>query len=253
MLRGEGESSPELSDPAKSRLLDQYLERRVLLAEADARGIEVTDEELKRALARSLPPGRRDRPGDAERMRASLRVEKLLREVVSRSMQVSPEEEKRFFEEHQEAFRSPTVLVLRQILLDDRARADALREELAGTSGRFADAARQESLSPDRGELRPYSSEDLPREVVLALENVKPGQVSPVVELPPHFVFFLVEEIRAARSLPLEEARPRIRARLREAHGNGVVVSLLTDLKEKLGVKLYEENLPFQYVREDPA
>lgn len=238
-------------DLVRSRLLDQYLERQILLEEARDRGIRVEDADLQRAMARD---GRSAADtGYLEKLRTALMVEGLLRSVLAQAAQITTAEEERFFEAHPEMFHRPKSLVLRQILLEDGQSAAALRGQLLAEPGRFVEAARQYSSSPDGGSPRAYALEDLPHEVSLALSSLKPGEISPVVEVPPGFLIFLLEERREPRSLSLDEARPAIQARLLESRGTGVRTQLLAELRRKLDVKLYEDNLPFRYIEENPA
>ncbi len=238
-------------DLVRSRLLDQYLEREILLQEARDRGIRVEDADLHRAMARD---GRSaEDTGYLEKLRAALMVEALLRSVLAQSAEITAAEEERFFQAHPEMFHQPESLVLRQILLDDGQSAAALHGELLAEPGRFVEAAQQHSNSPDGGSPRAYALEDLPREVTVALRTVKPGEISPVVEVQPGFLIFLLEERREQRSISLDEARPAIQARLLESRGTGVRTELLAELRRKLDVKLYEDNLPFRYIEEEPA
>lgn len=244
-------TSGDAPDLVRSRLLDQYLEREILLQEARARGIQVEDAELQRAMARD---GRSaDESGYREKVRTALLVEALLRTVVAPSLPITAAEEERYFEDHPEMFQRPKSLVLRQILLDDGRSAAVLRAQLVQEPGRFVELARRHSGSPDGGSPRAYALTDLPREVSLALREVKTGEISPVVEMPPAFLIFLLEERREQRNIPLDEARRTIRARLRESRGTGARTQLLAELRHKLNVKLYVDNLPFRYIKEDPA
>jgi parvulin-like peptidyl-prolyl isomerase len=244
-------SSGSLTDEVKSRLLDQFLETRVLLEEAQRRGIEVSDAELERAL-------RWERTGadDLEhrgRVLNSLLVEKLLRVIVAESVEISPEDEERYFREHPDEFHRPAVMVVRQILLEDPGEAEATRRELEAAPEGFEEAARQRSRSPDRGHPRSYAVEELPRQAEGVLRTLKPREISPVVEMPPYYVIFRLDEVREERSIPLQEARPRIRARLQEERGAGALSRVLAELKTRMDVELFQENLPFRYVQEDPA
>ncbi len=252
MLRANAAgSAEELSDVVKSRLLDQFLERQVLLAEARKRGIEVADQELDESLARDGQAGASDRVRDQQRV--ALMVDKLVRRIVEESAEITPENEKRYYEEHLELFHQTTVLVLRQILLDDPQRAAEARAELVEMPERFAEMAQRISLSPDQGVPRAYPVDELPREAVALLRDLEPGAVSSVVEMPPSYLIFRLEERRPERRVPLEEARAAIRARLQESQGNSLLARLLMDLKTRMGVQMYKGELPFRYIQEEPA
>ena len=45
----------------------------------------------------------------------------------------------------------------------------------------------------------------------------------------------------------------RAPARLLEARGDGAMAHLLAELKNKLGLRVFAEGLPFRYVQEEPA
>ena len=116
----------------------------------------------------------------------------------------------------------------------------------------FASLAAERSLSPDRGRRLSYVVDNLPEEVVAEISGVKEGEISPVIPLADNFLILLVEEIRGAHNLSLEEATPEIRVRLLAEKGNGAATRLLSDLRRRLGLQLHIENLPFAYV-EEPA
>ena len=254
MLRRNLEGSlHNASDPVKSRLLDQFLDRVVLLEEAERRGVQVVESEVERFLGPSLGDEEPEDPGYREEVRKTLTVQKLLRQILAESGAVTAEEEERYFRAHPDAFHRPAVMVVRQILLDDPKEAASRREELAALPGSFREVAATISLSPDRGEPQRYAVDALPTPVAQALADLKPGEISPVIELTPDYLIFQVVSLQEERSVPLEEARPEIQAKLLEERSDGAVASLLTQLKEKWELRLYETNLSFRYVREDPA
>lgn len=245
------EDIPEdASDAVKSRLLDQFLDERVLLEAARRQGIRADDMEVEQALA-GLP----EEAGPAddayrEEVRSTLTVAKLLRASLRDASSVTREEEAAFYERHADEFHRPAVVVARQILVDEREVADETREMLMREPGRFPILAAERSLSPDRGRRLSYDLANLPAEVAAAIVDLKAGEISPVIPMSEDYLILLLEETREEQVLTLEEARPEIRARLREQKGNGAVERLLADLRERLGLRVHHENLPFAYVEE---
>jgi parvulin-like peptidyl-prolyl isomerase len=253
LARGLAGSGSVVSDEVKSRLLDQFLEEQVLLDEAQRQGVRVDDAEVDRALSGLAAA---DAPVDAsyrDEVRSHLTVEKLLRRHVEATSSVTVEDEAAYYREHTTEFHRAAVVVLRQILLDSRASAEAARAEAAGSPGRFAEIAAGVSLSPDRGRPQSFAIDSLPDEVADAIVDLRPGELTEVIERPPDFLIFRLEGVKPARDLSLEEARPEIRARLIESGGTGALARLLADLKARRGVTLVPGNLPFQYVPERPA
>lgn len=246
-------SASAASAEVKSRLFDQFLDEQILLEEARRRGIRAEDAEVEQALAAGAGEQRSDDPAYRERLRATLTVDKLVRQYLEEAAPVAPEEEEAYYREHEGEFHRPAVVVLRQILLDDRAAAQEVRARVASDPQRFDEVALERSLSADRGRARTFALDELPDEVSRVVADLDPGAITPVIERPPDFLIFKVEGIKPSRSLSLEEARPEIRARLRESRGAGALAQFLADLKVRLGVQLHAENLPFDYVRETPA
>jgi len=241
------------SDEVKSRLLDQFLEEQVLLDEARRQGVQVDDAEVERALAGLASP---EAPADEsyrDELRAHLTVEKLLRRHVEETTSVSAADEEAYYHEHPAEFHRALVVILRQILLDNRPAAEAARAEAAGAPERFAEIAAAVSLSPDRGRPQSFPIDALPDEVADAVVGIEPGELTEVIERPPDFLIFRLEGIKPARDLSLAEARPEIRALLIERGGAGALVRLLADLKARRGLTLVPGNLPFEYVPERPA
>ncbi|MGD8375059.1 MAG: peptidylprolyl isomerase [Acidobacteriota bacterium] len=243
-------SDGDFSDVVKSRLLDQFVEKRVLLEEANRRGIHVQEGRVDRALA--------DLGGDPdadrrEEIRTTLQVQQLMRLVLEETAPVTPEEEESYYREHADEFHQSAHLDVRQILLADAATAAEVHGSVIQEPERFAAIAGEQSTSPDRGRSLTYAVDALPGEVASVLQEVKPGGISPVIEAAGYFWIFLVEGVHEARSLPLEEARPEIRSLLQQEKGAGAMTRLLADLKGRLGVRLHPENLPFRYVEEGSA
>jgi len=249
-LEGSGSAG---SDEVKSRLLDQFLEEQVLLDEARRQGVSVEEPEVERALTGLATGGTPDDASYRDELRSHLTVEKLLRRHVEETTAVTAEQEAAYYHDHPQEFHRGVVVILRQILLDDRPSAQAARAEVAAAPGRFAEVAAAVSLSPDRGRPQSFPIESLPDEVADAVVKIEPGELTGVIERPPDFLVFRLEGIKPARDLSLEEARSEIRARLMERGGAGALARLLADLKVQRGLTLLPDNLPFHYVPESPA
>ena len=238
------------SDAVKSRLLDQFLDDQVLLQEAIRRGIQVDDQEVERMVAGS---GREAATGYRDEVRATLRVQRLLRLILAEASSITSQEEEEYYQQHAEQFHASARVAVRQILLDDAAVAAEVHGMVIQEPERFAKIAAERSTSPDRGGSLTYAFDALPTEISAVLEGMKEGTISPVIETKGRHWIFLVEAVHEERNLTLDEARPEIRNRLREEKGNGAMAQLLVSLKGKLGLQVHEENLPFRYVEEEPA
>lgn len=206
-----------------SRLLDQRLTELLLVEVAVERGLVPAGAEGREALAALLESAPAGEPPRAE---ALVRYEERRRELTL-----------------------PERVRLRQVLTHNRERAQTARRELLEGAD-FGDVARRYSEDPSapyggvQGEL---AREDLPEafaEVIFALE---PGEVSPVVEADYGYHVFQVTARLPARVVPFEEAEPRLAERIREERARAWLDRLVQEARSRYAVRVYEENLPFDY------
>ncbi|MCZ6696274.1 MAG: peptidylprolyl isomerase [Acidobacteria bacterium] len=240
----------------KSRLLDQYLEERLLLATAMSMEIVVSDAEVDAYLAQiGITEGGADAgPEGKEAFRRSVRESLILQKVKDESVlskvQVTPGEVDDYLKKHPELLRSPRMVALRQILVDDRMLAERLRAQLAEDPSKFEDLAQEHSVAPDRGQTRTYEEAELPvdlREPIFALSQ---GEVSPVMEHARRFfVFQLVRKVDADDQDP-GETRRRVQIELFQQKGEHALRRFIADLKEATEIRVNRSILPFNYVGE---
>jgi peptidyl-prolyl cis-trans isomerase C len=187
-------------DPAvRQSLLDAYLERRVLVLAARARGL----------LSRSATPGE-----EAEGVR------KLLAADVLAGVEVTEAEVEQYYREHPEEFATPEAVTVRQILVPTSNEARDVRRRLRRDGKSFAVLAQTMSRAPEAsagGLMGTFSRGQLPPELEAAAFALGAGQTSEVVQTPLGYHVLRLDARQAARSSTLEEARPAIRTRLLEA------------------------------------
>lgn len=222
-----------LSEADEQRLRDE------LARAADAyRGVEG----LRQALAR-IGVGYE---AFAARKRTHLRIQKLLLTHVSREVFVTPEDIRRFYEQHKAEFERPAETRLRQLVLhpdpgrasrvppdvealvkagawDARAKAEELRGRIARGELAFEDAARAWSMGPNH-DVEDVFPGDTPLADVLVpplgerIDALAPGELSEVIESRRgslHVVLLLDRTGRAA--LHLRDVQDLIEMRLKDA------------------------------------
>lgn len=257
------DETPEPNQPElMSRLLDRFLDEELIVRQAASEGVTVTEREVTESLRRLQrseggdegrprePAGSEETPAgpDArERMRRSLLVRKFRQEKILKDLTVDPEEIAGWYNEHREEFNQTAHVVLRQILLDDEAEANRLREELAKDPNRFEEIAQARSMAPDGGRARAYDEADLAPEIVAAAAAVPGGGITSVVTDPMGSRIFKVEKRQAARVVGLEEASDRIRVALMQEKGKRKYDERMDSLRREAGLLINEERLPFGY------
>jgi parvulin-like peptidyl-prolyl isomerase len=161
---------------------------------------------------------------ELEAMRNQVLVAALERRVEG-AVTVDDAEIEDLHREYPDAFQRPRKLLLRNIYkrLDDpsgaaavRARMEQIRRRALGGAD-FKELARRESESQTRfrdGSLGFLAVDKLPPPVAAAVRDLKPGEVSAVVEHGGGLSLFLCEDVRAAASPTPEQVRSKLRANL---------------------------------------
>ncbi|HKQ97564.1 MAG TPA: peptidylprolyl isomerase [Candidatus Polarisedimenticolia bacterium] len=253
---GEETDPGTSADEIKSRLLDQFVEEQLILGEADRLKIAVSDAEVDAYLKElGMSDGDLDvgAPDGKEAFRAkvhdSLVVQKVKESAVLNTIHVGAAEVEDELKRRPDAASSVPRFVLRQFLLEDRNAAETARRALLLDPGRFEAMAREKSISPDRGQPRAYSGEELPPEVRAAVESLEPLGISAIVPQSGGFVMFQLVRKEEARP-DLAQVRKRIESELFRAKADQVMDRYLAELKGKTAIHVNRAILPFRYVGE---
>lgn len=221
-----GSEEMALDDEVRSRLFDRFIDEQLLIRLAIERGL--------------VPP-----KGLTPDQRQALAF--LLRDYTRRG--ASEAEVMAFYEAHRTEFERSAQVQLRQILVEERDKADeALRALEAGED--FRQVAARISQGPrahlggDQGRL---ARDDLPPAFVEAIFGLQPGEVSPVVSADYGYLIFQVVDIFPAEARPLEVVAEEIREILARRQIDEMVESFFAEARERYNVEVVTVNLPFNY------
>ncbi len=251
-----GKGKRELSAPVLSRLLDQFMEEKFLLEAARLEGISVSEEEKgayrRKFLADNpvLEEASVQEIDLEEKLVRAKYIEKLISDVA-----ISEEEVLDYYNQHRREFLLPERVKVSQILVDSEAKAVQLKEKLKKNGeALFRQLAKENSLGPEAskgGEMGVFGLNELPDEIEKVIFSLSEGELSPVVESPYGFHIFRLDQRLEPRLLSLEEAAPRIRAKLLEKKSQELLTQHLQELKSKLVWSFFPERLSFPYKKED--
>jgi parvulin-like peptidyl-prolyl isomerase len=249
-----GEELPPVQDAeTRSRLLDQFIEERLLLQLAEARKLQVGEDRVDTYLA-GLGAGNETGPGskpvDAafrEQIRRNLLIQEFKDQVLLREVRVGPEEVEAYYRDHSQEFREARAVVLRQILLEDAGAAKQILSILKEDPGQFQVLAERHSASPDRGQPRPYEEEDLPESMRTMIFALSPGQVSEVVEEGGRYRIFQAVDRHEGKNQTLDEVRKKIEAMLLQRKADEALSRSLYEVKRSARITVHAKNLPFTY------
>jgi parvulin-like peptidyl-prolyl isomerase len=180
----------------RSSLLTAFLERRILVLEAQAQGL------LKA-------------PATPEDEQAA--VQQLLAREVASKINVSDEEIAAYFAEHQPDFAQPETITLRQILVPTDNQARDVKRRLQKDPKSFESLAQSLSRGPEAGQgglMGVFAPGQLPAELETAAFALAPGETSAVISTPLGHHVLRVDTRQPAKAADLAECRERIRSQL---------------------------------------
>ncbi|MFL5274333.1 MAG: peptidyl-prolyl cis-trans isomerase [Anaeromyxobacteraceae bacterium] len=226
---GEGDGAPGAPGAMKRRVLDEAVDRALLLQAARARAIAPPDERVQRALlaVRAEYPGshfddllaqeRLSQPELVARLRDQLTIEKLFADEVFPRVQVTDAELEQYYAEHAAEFEQPEQVHAFQIVVRTKEEAQRAREEARRRPQAFGEVARKASIAPEGrlgGDLGWFGKGSGMPEVFDACFKLPLNALSEVTPSPYGFHVFKVVARRGAARRPFAEARPVIEERL---------------------------------------
>jgi peptidyl-prolyl cis-trans isomerase C len=249
-----GAGEPGSTRPA----LDAAIDRLLLLQEARARGVTVSDGEVAQAIAalRTEYPDAafdellaRERTSLAEleaRTREQLVVERLVARAALQGVEVGADEVRAWYDAHRSELGRGEEVRARQVLVRTRAAAEDVRRDVARRPASFADVARRSSVAPEAGaggDLGWFGRGSGMPEVFDVCFDLAPGAISPIVESPYGFHVFQVVERRGPAAPSFEEARAAIAERLLRDRRARAQEDFLAQLRAKAKIEIDEAAL----------
>lgn len=245
-------------DKLKARILDELVERTLLLQQAKARSIVVGQDQVERALLRV----RADYPGThfddllaqerlsqtelRERLKEQLVLERLFEAEVFPRIQVGDEDVQRYYAEHAKEFEEPEAAHVLQIVVATKEEAQQLRDKLRQSPGNFAELAKKNSIGPEGkngGDLGLIGKGSGFPEVFDVCFTLPINAISEVTPSPYGFHLFKVTERRPAQRRPLEKAAADIREKLLRDKRGRAQTEYVAGLRQRAQISIDEKAL----------
>lgn len=248
--------NPESWFSLKKRLLQEKIDEQLLLALARHEGVVLTSEEIEQELRQykaqyselSFQEVLQEKGVDPEswlqQKRRSLQIKKFLQKKLKEDRAVSLQQLLDYYEAHPDQFTQAPSVRVRQLVTDQESKARQLRDKL-NRGANFAKLAQDHSLSPDRkrgGDLGFIVKGQVPEEFNICFE-LKPGELSEVVESPYGFHLFKVLSERKGVKLPFTQVKEKIRGRLQQSKLQEARENFLAELRQKYPVEINESVL----------
>lgn len=258
-----------MKDRFYQQVVDRFVIRTVLAAEADRRKIVVTPADVDEAvnlITNRLPAGltleqalaRDGITTDQFRsnLTAELRIKNFVESEVPTNTVVSDQEIADFYAQEKERFTVPETATARHILLkvektdsdkvraEKKAKAEALRKQLVEGAD-FATLARENSDCPSKergGDLGSFGRGQMVKAFEEAAFSQATNAIGPVVETDFGYHIIQVTGRQAAGTTSMEEAKPRLVEHLKQKKQMAVFDALMESLKSKATIK-YDDSV----------
>ena len=218
------EDIKDLILPLVNRIIDHYL----ILEYGKAKGIQVSDNELETAVKEI----KRDYPEKVfqemllkryidfnawkEGLRQQLLIEKIIKKALENITTISFQDTKTYFDSHQNDFKHPQMIKLRQIVSSTRDEAEKILalltqgEDMKGLARKYSKAPEAEN----GGELGWLAKGELEKSIEDVVFSLPIGTASSVVKTTYGFHIFEVLEKRSEGSKSLPESMAEIEQKL---------------------------------------
>lgn len=239
------------------RLTDQEVKRnRIMVSEAEIdQMIEriketnyYTDEELRQALnmeGLTLESYREQLKGQVLRAR-------LVNLQVKSKIVITDKDVRTYYEEHKDKYQGSKLVGLRNIVMKKTTTYDEEAEqaihkrmskvkEALDAGGDFAALARQYSESPQAAEggyLGEFDLEPMAVNIREAIQDLKPGQFTPIIDTDLGYQIFYVEDIKQSAGKSLEEVSTEIEDKLYNEIVDRNFAKWLEDLRNRSHIKI---------------
>lgn len=255
----QGAQSQAESDQQRSQLLDEFIGRQLVVQEAIKNNIELSDEEIRRALEEQH---KQTNAQGADQNQATLesgerRVEifndllilKYQAEVLKlKEVKVSAQDVEEYYNGNLERYQGKNVFQVREIRVMDEALAQKLYRQALAKPDDFAVLAKENSESPTavNGGVMEYEAQQLPQVLEQAITPLKVGTISKVVKSNYGFHIFKLE--KRAEPLPLDKVRKEIEEKLQSEKNQALIDDLNRRLMAGAKITIYRDRLGFNYV-----
>jgi peptidyl-prolyl cis-trans isomerase C/foldase protein PrsA len=253
------EQSQEENDKQRSQMLDEFIQRQLIMQAAHKNNIAPTDDEIRRAFEEQHQQANAQ---GADQNQATLesserRIEifndllmlKYQTEVLKlKDVSVTPQEVDDYYRRNAESYQGRSGFLVREIRVSKEDLAQKLYRQALAKPADFAVLAKENSESPTavNGGLMDYEAQRLPQVLEQAITPLKVGSISRVVRSNYGFHIFKLE--RRAEPVPIDKARKEIEDKLLSEKNQKLIDSLNQRLLADAKINIYRDRLGFNYV-----
>jgi parvulin-like peptidyl-prolyl isomerase len=248
---------PENTDKIMSKLLDSFIDDKLLLDQAEKKNIQPDAEAIKDALSNisaADADGTQDtKNADLERnVSESLKTQQYLRDHLLKGVAIANKDCEAYYKEHSGEFVKNDVVRVLEILVDDLGTAEKIQKMLKAHSNKnFEDLARVYSKGASAstgGDLGLFQKGELPEEFEKVIFKLTPGSISKIVSSAYGYHIFCLREKILAHQQKLIEVEDQIKSKLLLEREREIINNELAKLRKNTPVEIRRSELDFTYV-----
>jgi peptidyl-prolyl cis-trans isomerase SurA len=246
------EEKEKIKNQIRRNILKGWIEESVLKIEAQRYGLTVSDEELKKVLNEEINSiGGEEvfkeylkKQGISyeeykEKVRDKILKYKFVQIQLKGKVVITEEELKKAYEETIKNYDpSPKYWLSILIINGDEKLASSIYEEiLKGKS--FEEVYKTYSTNVQFIKEEPFKKNELVSEILEKLENISPGEVTPVIKKDEKYYIIRLLKIEEGTPPSFEEMKEKLYQKLFESKAQTVLEKWINELEEKRYIKIY--------------
>lgn len=239
----------------QNSLFDEFIGRQVILQRAAEKGIQATDDELRREVAeqhqQTNVEGSNANPtalGGSERaveIANDLIVWKFYKAEVLKDVAVTPAEVEAHYKNNPKRYPQEPRFCVREIKVDSEPEAEDLRKKVLDKPADFALLAKEHSKSPSKGALQCYLPGILPEPLENAVMPLKDGGTSAVAKS--NFGYHIFQMVKKQEPQPFEKIQKQVEEDLLRSKNQSVIDAYRNQALAQAKIKVYADKLGFNY------
>ena len=243
------------SNQSQSSLFDEFLQQRLIVQTATAKGITITEEEIRREETdqhqqTNVEGSNQNQASLVGKERAAeieqnLIIRKFYKEIVLKDVSATPEEVEQHYKNNPKRYRQELSFCVREIKVDDAQKAEDLRKQALEKPADFALLSKEHSTAPSKGTLHCYYPKELPEVLENAAMPLKDGGISTVVKS--NFGYHIFQMVKKQEPQPFDKIRKQVEEDLLRSKNQSVIDAYMTQVLTQAKIKVQADKLGFTY------
>jgi len=240
---------PVLSQIRRVRFREFVIEQ-LLLQEMERTEITVDEALVREQLTSWLSEGQEVTPDLEERVRTFLKIQKFIKQEIRGQIEIGNQEMQRYYRRHSDEYKADDEYHVLEILLEDRQRAEEIREQLNfGDVRTFKSMARSYSqglTAQAGGDLGTFRSGQLPENFEKVIFQLKAGEIGTVFRSPEGYHIFMMEEWVPRHAQKFHEVQEAIFEKLVSEKESVALDEYVNQLFQSASIEVHDRTLSFE-------